>query len=202
MTFAPSPPSSPRRIHFANVTQIKQDATNIRSGLTHYTNTPANHRLYQYGQKPPSSQNLVSTADDYGIPNKVYQEVYYSKEADASDNAKEYAGILYRIRGGTGLSTLEEWDKEDKTLMPGPLKRKKGPLRLPRIIGIGGWEYNRSPPSCGEIRRWSIENPIPTETAKRKVTWASQVNYQYQCSNSYCTTNHNPDSRAYPDLVK
>ena len=191
VTFAPSPPPSPRRIRFAEVTQIKQDTANIFSRLIHYTSTPANHKLYEYALKPPSVQELVATTDDHGIPNKVYQEVYYSKEADAPDHAKEYAGILFRIHGGTGLSTLEEWDGEDKTPVPGLLNRQKGPLRLPRIVGTGGWEYNQCPPSRREIQSWLIENPIPTETAKRTATWASQVNYQ--CSNGCHTAHYDPD---------
>ena len=178
VTFAPSPPSSPRRIHFAHVTQIKRDTTYAHSQLTHYTSTPASHKLYEYAQKPPSVQELVLTAGDHGIPDKVYQEVYYSKEADAPDHAKEYAGISFRIRGGTGLSALDEWDEEDKTQIPGLLKRKKGPLRLPRIIGVEGWEYKRCPPSQREIRSWLVENPTPTETGKRRAMWASQVSPQ------------------------
>ena len=97
VTFAPSPPSSPRRIHFAHVTQIKRDTTYAHSQLTHYTSTPASHKLYEYAQKPPSVQELALTAGDHGIPDKVYQEVYYSKEADAPDHAKEYAGISFQI---------------------------------------------------------------------------------------------------------
>lgn len=131
----------------------------------------------------------MTTADDHGIPDKVYQEVYYSKEADAPDHAREYAGILFRIRGGTSLSALEEWDEEGK--IPGLLKGKKGPLGLPRVLGIEGWEYNRYPPSRREIRSWLIENPIPTATAKRKAIWASQVNYQ--CLNGCCIAHHDPD---------
>jgi len=178
VTFAPSPPSSPRRIRFAEVTQIKGNATNIRSLLTHYTNTPANRKLYEYALKPPSVQELVSTTDDHGIPNKVYQEVYYSKEADAHDHAKEYAGILFRIRGGTGTSTLGGWDGEDKTPILGLSEQRKGPVQLPGVIGMKGWEYIRSPPSCREVRNWLIEHPNLTETAKRKNTRASQVNYR------------------------
>ncbi|KAF9652022.1 hypothetical protein BDM02DRAFT_3153972 [Thelephora ganbajun] len=175
VTFAPSPPSYPRHICFAEVTQIKRDTTNTHSRLTHCTSTPANHKLYEYAWKPPSVQELVATTDDHSIPNKIYQEVYCSKEADAPEHAKEYAGILFRIHGGTGLSALEEWGGEDKFPIPGPLERKKGPLRLPRIFGIDGWEYNRCPPSHREIRNWLVENPIQTETGKRKVTWTSQI---------------------------
>ena len=121
-------------------------------------------------------RELVSTADDHNIPNKVYQEAYYSKEADAPDHAREYAGVLFRIPGGTGLSALEEWVRQDKIPMPGMPKRKKGPLRLPRVIGIDGWEYSRCPPSRREIQNWLVENPAPMETGKRKVMWTSQVN--------------------------
>lgn len=116
----------------------------------------------------------MSTTEDHEIPNKVYQEVYYSKEADAPDHAKEYAGILFRIRGGTGLSTLEEWSGEDKTPIPG---RKNGPLRLPRIVEICGWEYNRSPPSRRGVRSWLVDNPVQAQTGKGKAMWASQVNH-------------------------
>jgi DNA polymerase zeta len=183
VTFAPSPPSSPPRVRFAHVTQMKRDIANIRSGLTHYTSTPANHTLFEYAQQSPSVQELTSTVDDHGVPNKVYQEVYYSKETDAPDYAKEYAGILFRIRGGTGLSALEEWYREDKTPIPGLLIRKNDPLRLPRIIGIEGWEYSKCPPSRREVRSWLVENPVPREMEKRKIMLTSQV-INYRGSNA------------------
>lgn len=164
-------------MRFANVMQIKRDTTGIRPQLTHYTNTPASHELYEYAQKPPLAQELVLTTDDHDIPDKIYQDVYYSKEADAPDHAKEYAGILFRIPGGTGLSTLEEWDGEGQTPVPGLLKRKPGPLLLPTVVGMEGWEYSQCPPSRREVRSWLVANPAPTEAGGRKATWASQVNH-------------------------
>lgn len=177
MTFAPTPPSPPRRIRFAEVTQIKRNATNFSSRLTNYTCTPENHKLYEYAQKSPSVQELVSTTEDHGIPYKVYQEAYYSKEADAPDHAKEYGGVLFRTRGGTGLSALDEWDWADKTLVSGLLERKEDPFQLPKIVGIEGWEYNQCPPSRREVRNWLSEDPIQTKPVQRKGTWASQVNH-------------------------
>lgn len=186
VTFAPSPPSSPRRVRFAQVTGIKRD-TNVNSRHTIHTCTLANHKQYEYLLKPPSVQELVLTTDDHEIPNKVYQEVYYSKEADAPDHAKEYGGILFRIRGGTGLSGLDEWDGEYRTSIPGLLKREKGPCQLPKVVGIEGWEYNQYPPSRREIRSWLLEVPIQTGTRERKGTWASQVNRRM--SAGWCAVN-------------
>lgn len=177
MTFALSPPSPPRRIRFAEVTQIKRDTTDVRSRLVHFTCSPANHKLYEYVRKPPSAQELLSTTDDHGIPDKVYQEVYYSKEADAPDHAMEYAGTLFRIRGGAGLSALDEWDEEGRPPVSGFLQRKKGPFQLPRVVGIEGWEYSQCPPSHRKIRSWLLDNPIQTRTGERKGTRTSQVNY-------------------------
>ena len=176
VTFAPSPPSSPRHIRFAHVTQIRQDTTDIHPRLTHYTCTPANRKHYEFAPKPPSAQELASTTEGHEIPDKVYQEVYYSREADAPDHAKEYAGILFRVHGGTGLSALEEWGGEGKTPI---LRRKSDPLRLPRIVGIGGWDYNRCPPSRREVRSWLVENPVPAEARKGKTVWTSQVGHHH-----------------------
>lgn len=114
----------------------------------------------------------MSTTDDHGILSKVYPDVYYSKESDAPDHAKEYAGILFRIRGGTGLSALDEWNGEGNA---GLSERNKGPLRLRRAVETGGWEYDRCPPSRREVRRWLLENPIQTGTVERKAARASQV---------------------------
>lgn len=177
VTFALSPPSPPHPTRFAEVTQIKRDLAHIYSRITHFTSTPENHKLYEYALKPPSVRELVVTMSDCGIPDKIYQEVYYSKEADAPDNPKEYAGILFRIRGGTGLSVLESWEAEDGSLVSGLLKQQKAPLRLPRIVGIEGWEYNQCPPSRRGVQSWLVENPVPTERAKRKTACASQVNW-------------------------
>lgn len=141
----------------------------------------------------------MSTTEDHRIPDKVYQEVYYGKEADAPDCAKEYAGILFRIRGGTGLSALDEWDEEDEASIFGLLERKKGPFQLPRIIGIAGWEYNQCPPSRREIRNWLLENRVQTKTGERKDRWASQVNCWMSVSCS--AVDNNLDRGAHPSVV-
>ncbi|KZT65126.1 hypothetical protein DAEQUDRAFT_677323 [Daedalea quercina L-15889] len=105
---------------------------------------------YRYALPPPSTTTLLSSVDEYGIPSKIYTSPYYSRASDAPERPREYAGLVFNLKGGTGLSTLEEWTSStpDSIGHGGTGKRRLDPT------GVTGWEYASTPPSVKEVRRW------------------------------------------------
>jgi len=83
------------------------------------------------------------------LPSKVYQVPYYSKDSDIPETSKEYAGLTYRLKGGQGVSWLEDWSTDQ---FPTSVSKSFENIE-PDRIGIGGWEYAGHPPSVKEVRR-------------------------------------------------
>ena len=127
---------------------------------------------YLYGPKPPSIAELVATTDHYNIPSKIYRNPYYSNERDAPDRPREYAGLVFNIKGGTGIANLEEWQSEGT----GSLDLR---LDTDRHVGVHGWEYASLPPGLREARKWlrTHKRAVPERKGRSSqasiVAWAS-----------------------------
>jgi len=91
---------------FPRITQSAGPGSPFQTGQ----NATISPQGYIYAHIPPSASELLLTVDDFGIPSKVYQSPYYSNESDAPEHSKEYAGLLFIIQRGRGLSTLKDWD--------------------------------------------------------------------------------------------
>ena len=122
---------------------------------------------YRYALPPPTASALLASVDEHGIPSKVYTSPYYSKASDAPERPREYAGLVFHLKGGTGLDTLEEWagSTPDSIGHVGKGKRRLDPT------GVTGWEYASTPPSAREVRRWLSSpqgrKPIAPDRPKR-----------------------------------
>lgn len=117
-----------------------------------------------YAAKPPTAVELVATTDHYNVPGKIYQAPYYSNESDAPERPREYAGLVFDLKGGTGIANLEEWKSEEG---PGlDMRSMGGPS------GVCGWEYASLPPGLSEVRKWLKENKAVTLQKKER---SSQV---------------------------
>lgn len=111
---------------------------------------------YEYSSKPPSTLEVVSSFGDHTLPSKIYQVPYYSDESDAPDHPREYAGLVYHLRGGEGLNTLDDWvttSNEDSTDIIPCYEKASGPES-----NIWGWQYAGSPPDVKQVRQWLREN--------------------------------------------
>ncbi|KAI0732391.1 hypothetical protein C8Q72DRAFT_874307 [Fomitopsis betulina] len=109
---------------------------------------------YRYALPPPTTPALLASVAEYGIPNKIYPSPHYSKASDAPERPREYAGLVFHLKGGMGLDTLEEWAGStlDNIGYVGKGKRRLDPT------GVTGWEYASAPPSAREVRRW-LQSP-------------------------------------------
>lgn len=105
-----------------------------------------NQNRYVYSVQPPSKSDLKDQLQARGLPSKIYQLPYYSKDCDIPEGSKEYAGLVYNLKGGQGIATLEEWST-------GESKKKSDDSKFGLdVVGIGGWEYASHPPSVKEVR--------------------------------------------------
>lgn len=112
---------------------------------------------FVYAIIPPPASELLSSLESRGLPNKIYQDPHYSRAKDVSERPWEFAGLVYRLEKGDGLSILEEWEP---SLITVPLEKyataKDRNVFQDRFdrTGVGGWEYASTPPSVREVRRW------------------------------------------------
>ncbi|KAF8973932.1 hypothetical protein BDZ97DRAFT_1647924 [Flammula alnicola] len=109
-----------------------------------------NSNRYVYSLQPPSSTELKADLKTLGLASKIYQAPYYSKDVDVPEMPKEYAGLIYRLKGGQGIATLEEWTATECSQVP--LNAQTSLLEL-NASGVGGWEYASHPPSVKEVRQ-------------------------------------------------
>ena len=130
---------------------------------------------FVYNIAPPPASELLSTLESRGLPSKVYQDPYYSKAEDVPERPWEFAGLVYRLKKGDGLSVLEEWEsasiQESLTKRTPAEDRNVFEDRFDRT-GVGGWEYASSPPSAREVRRWL------TSTARARISKKPQSRSQ------------------------
>lgn len=112
---------------------------------------------FVYNIAPPLASELISSLESRGLPSKLYQDPYYSKAEDVPERPWEFAGLVYRLKKGDGLSVLEEWEptsiQESLTTTTPAEDRNVFEDRFDRN-GVDGWEYASSPPSVREVRKW------------------------------------------------
>ncbi|KAI0003668.1 hypothetical protein BJV74DRAFT_876040 [Russula compacta] len=112
---------------------------------------------FVYAISPPPASELFSSLESLGLPSKVYQDPHYSKAEDVPERPWEFAGLVYRLKKGDGLSVLEEWEPssvpESQAKSASAEDRNMFEDRFDRT-GVGGWEYASAPPSVREVRRW------------------------------------------------
>jgi len=112
---------------------------------------------FVYAVPPPPASELLSTLEYHGLPSKIYQDPHYSKAKDVPERPWEFAGLVYRLKKGDGLSVLEEWESSSTAEL-----LEKDAIPEDRYVfedrfdksGVGGWEYASAPPSMREVHRW------------------------------------------------
>ncbi len=125
---------------------------------------------YVYRSQPPTAAELVGSTDQYGIPSKVYRNPYYSKESDAPERPREYAGLVFHLKGGDGITDLEEWKPDESA----PSVRGSPSCALERT-GVDGWEYASAPPSVKQVRKWLEEQKSRQDARPVRVKDTSQA---------------------------
>ncbi|OTA08409.1 hypothetical protein A9Z42_0000970 [Trichoderma parareesei] len=122
-----------------------------------------------------------------GCPDVIYQDAFYSEEADVPLRRREYAGREFHLISNT-LPFLPDFDPTGNAAPAGishdsdmSLSREadmwQNEQRLKEHCSWRGWEIVRSPPSCDEVARWMVQNATDVRRAKPRLTrpWLSQI---------------------------
>jgi DNA polymerase zeta len=141
-------------------------STSVKNGIVFGTHGPRAFstqakkeikNAFMYAIAPPPASELLSSLEFRGLPNKVYQDPHYSRAEDVPERPWEFAGLVYRLKKGDGLSALEEWEPSSTAEpLAGNASAEDRNVFEDRFdrTGVGGWEYASAPPSVGEVRRW------------------------------------------------
>ena len=134
---------------------------------------------------------LLADLGDTGQPEMVYRDPYYSNVKDIPRRPREYAGILFTLKGGTGVGSLEEWKTTaDRDEPYSPSKRARPNEQRKRLAssGVTGWEYaggvRPGPPSRAEVLKWLEDNDGSVDQKQqKKPSLQSQVRFyaRYFC---------------------
>ena len=172
--------SKGKHIGFDSSPASEGDAS-LLPNLSFKGSTIPGKKVFTYSLKPPSTSELLSSMFDLGLETRVHRDPYYSKAEDAPERAREYGGLRFRLQGGTGVGSLEEWasglygTSNDTSPSRGML-----PTRRAKLDGSGilGWEYSSVPPSRRQAEEWlrksSEENDAQLKR-ERQMEMQSQV---------------------------
>ncbi|KAJ3734863.1 hypothetical protein DFJ43DRAFT_1130593 [Lentinula guzmanii] len=146
--------------------------------------TPSN-RTYLYSNPPPSTTELLSTIEEFGLKSRIYRAPYYSDEKDAPLKPREYAGLVYHLKGGDGITHLNDWVSESSSEET-RISTFSGDVQV--NMKVGGWEYAGTPPSANETRKWlrSLEGQLK-HTQIPKFTSRTQASL-YELQEIYLTS--------------
>ncbi|KIO08270.1 hypothetical protein M404DRAFT_22870 [Pisolithus tinctorius Marx 270] len=139
-------------IHGTSNARIPRASYGSSRGLQTYHLTSRSNG-YVYANSPPRVADLFSTIEDHGFPWKLYSDPFYSNRDDVPDRPWEYGGLVYNLKGGGGIDSLEEW----KTSESFPALTFAGKASANRV---GGWEYASCAPTCRQIKVWLKGHPL------------------------------------------
>ncbi|KAJ3766592.1 hypothetical protein FB446DRAFT_381067 [Lentinula raphanica] len=163
-------------------TSIRPTSTPLRVAISQTTwsrariLTPSNH-TYQYSKPPPSTTQLLSTFEELGLKDRIYRAPYYSDEKDAPLKRREYAGLVYHLKGGEGIAHLDDWVVDASPKEEGHSNVTPANVE----VETGGWEYASAPPSAKEVRKWLRSHEgqlpqIPVIPSRTQILGPTQVN--------------------------
>ncbi|KAF2747546.1 hypothetical protein M011DRAFT_486395 [Sporormia fimetaria CBS 119925] len=152
--------------------QIDAEGTRI-ARLLMRADTHSSKSMY-YSILPPDPNLVDSTMVESGLPPVLYQDAYYSHEADVPDRPREYAGREFRLQGST-VPYLPLFDPTGTSPAnygrPHPVavdKRKQERVARSRSqrCSLRHWEIASQPPSFGMVATWlSCEQEAKQEAA-------------------------------------
>lgn len=123
------------------------------------TKTP---RIYTLCTPPPTAEEVCASMSEYGLPDVIYQEAFYSDEGDVPLRSREFAGRRFRLFGST-LPYLPEFDPKGRSPATFGIKAEETPdkawmqrkhEKLRKTCSVRSWEICKPPPSLQEVSDW------------------------------------------------
>ncbi|KAF2839045.1 hypothetical protein M501DRAFT_1057352 [Patellaria atrata CBS 101060] len=139
-------------------TEAKKLASELRAGFPCH----GSNEMLCFGRLPPSSELVVSTMIETGLPPVIYQDAYYADENDVPDKPREYAGREFKLESST-LPFLPDFDPtatalaffgEKPPIVRDKVREEIEYNRRRKKCTLLNWEYAISPPSRAEVVEW------------------------------------------------
>ncbi|KAK4174986.1 putative DNA polymerase zeta catalytic subunit [Triangularia setosa] len=118
--------------------------------------------MFVLHRPPPTAQEVLSTMQNYGLPDVIYQAAFYSQDKDVPPRPREYAGKSYRLVSNT-LPYLPDFDTKGESPATYGVKPEQGPdlaemefsyKRQQRECTLRSWEIAAPPPTFQEVGQW------------------------------------------------
>lgn len=123
----------------------------------------------------PSTNEAVSSMNDFGRPSVVYQKAYYSNGADVPERPRQYAGREFRLESDT-IHFLPEFDpsgnmpamfgEQQPSAIIDSEKQEKFDQNLRESCTARAWEFAPVPPSRAEVIEWFEQIEASARKAK------------------------------------
>ncbi|KAF9965079.1 DNA polymerase zeta [Mortierella alpina] len=135
---------------------------------------------FQFSLPPPTTQSLLSSFTELGLPISVNQKPYFSNEADVPSKAKVFGGKEFRVPS-----------KGIKFMRPFTGGLDVGKVSAPGN-GFKFWEPLQLPPSQSEAKRWLKEEQERAKAKLRSTAEASTQQRREKISQIEGPTQKNP----------
>ncbi|KAI9739958.1 MAG: DNA polymerase zeta [Claussenomyces sp. TS43310] len=141
---------------------------NLRAKFPHAENS----QTFAIAKIPLAAVDVVGSMSDYGLMPIIYQDSYYSNEADVPDRPREWAGREFKLESQT-VPYLPEFDPsgssaatfgEKASIVLDKIKEEAGFIRRRRACKLRSWEIGESPPSYSEVASWSRAEATETDS--------------------------------------
>ncbi|KAG0360374.1 DNA polymerase zeta [Gamsiella multidivaricata] len=136
--------------------------------------------IYRFAIEPPTTQDLLHSFTEHGLPNVVYQKPYFSNEQDVPSKAKAFGGKEFRVQSN-GIKTMPIFNGAlglNKSFLPGE--------------GFRFWEPIYSPPSRATIQSWLKEEEVRARLSLRSAAGTSTQKRKERISQIEGPTQKNP----------
>ncbi|KAL8413048.1 hypothetical protein RB596_009552 [Gaeumannomyces avenae] len=119
-------------------------------------------RVYTLRSLPPTAAEVCESMSEYGLPDVIYREPFYSDEGDVPLRSREFGGRRFRLLGST-LPYLPEFDPLGQSPATFGAKAEEAPdqagmqreyERLRKTCSIRSWEISKPPPTLEEVSEW------------------------------------------------
>jgi DNA polymerase zeta len=128
-----------------------------------------------FNELPPRSDLVMATMIEYGRPQVVYQDAYYSEEKDVPERARDYAGREFKLESTT-VPFLPEFDPEAESpasygMKPGIVidtaKQELQYRRKRETCNLRVWDYAAMPPSRACVEEWAQKEAAKVSVQRR-----------------------------------
>ncbi|KAG0198603.1 DNA polymerase zeta [Mortierella sp. GBA30] len=160
--------------------QPDSSGTRCETGLVSPTPSSTTSGVLQFTLPPPTTQSLLSSLDELGLPSVVHQKAYFSNEADAPSRVKVFGGKEFRLQSN-GIKSMRSFT--------GGFDLGQTSVRGK---GFKFWEPIQVPPSQREIKKWLKEEEDRAKALLRSVAEASTQQRREKVSQIEGPTQKNP----------